>query len=42
MKDLEKIQASQGKRKQQNRQTDSPTADKAKALKTGLGSGNSD
>jgi hypothetical protein len=34
MKDLEKQQASQGNRKQQNWQMDSPTADKGKALKT--------
>lgn len=34
IKDVEKKQASQGKRKQQDWQTDSPTADKEKASKT--------
>jgi hypothetical protein len=34
MKDLEKKQASHGNRKQPDWQTDSPTADKEKALKT--------
>jgi hypothetical protein len=34
MKDLEDKQASQGDRKQEDWQTDSPTANKEKALKT--------